>query len=138
MSRDKTELHAELVTVYDQACAKYREMYPSAPQPFLTCSHRTDDEQNALYEIGRTKPGKIITNARAQQSPHNFKPSFAFDIAFISLEKKLSWDKKYFRYFSEIVKGLTDTVDCGIDWKFTDPPHFELKAWKQFKDMKHL
>lgn len=138
MSRDKNDLHAELVTVYDQACAKYKEMYPSGPQPFITCTHRSDEEQNALFEIGRTKPGKTVTNAKAGQSPHNFKPSFAFDIAFITIEKKLSWDSKHFKHFAEIINGITNTVEWGGEWKFSDPPHFELKAWKNFKDLKHL
>ena len=130
MGRDKKNLNSELVYAYEESCKIYGNLYPSDPQPFLTCTDRTDDEQNALYAIGRTVKGKIVTNAKAGQSPHNKKPSAAFDIGFITIEKKLSWDKKYFRKFADVIKGVSDKVECGIDWKFVDPPHFELKGWK--------
>ena len=136
MSRDKKELHSELVNAYESACTEYKRLYPDAPQPFITCTNRTDEEQNKLYAIGRTQPGKIVTNAQAGQSPHNFMPSLAFDIAFITLDKKLSWDSKHFKNFAGCIKS--DTVEWGGSWKFSDPPHFELKAWKTIKDIKHL
>lgn len=61
----------------------------------ITCTHRTDAEQEELYAQGRTKPGKIVTRARAGQSKHNNmlngKPaSLAFD--FVPLRNgKLVW-----------------------------------------------
>lgn len=137
MSRDKKDLHNELVNVHERASDKYKEMYPSDPQPFLTCTHRSNDEQNALFEIGRTKPGKKVTNAKGGESPHNFLPSLAYDIGFITIDKKLSWDKKYFSRYAEIVRGLTDSVTCGIDFQtLPDAPHFELRAWKTLKENK--
>lgn len=136
MSRDKKELHSELAAVYEVAALKYKTLYPNDPQPFITCTHRTDEEQNALYAIGRTVKGKIVTNAQAGQSPHNFMPSMAFDIGFITLDKKLSWDKKYFKKFADCIDS--DSVEWGGNWKFLDVPHFELKAWKTLKDIKHL
>jgi peptidoglycan L-alanyl-D-glutamate endopeptidase CwlK len=86
-----------------------------------------------LYAIGRTEKGKIVTNAKGGESPHNFLPSMAFDIAFITFTKQLSWDKKYFKKFADIIKTKFTQVECGIDWRFVDPPHFELKAWKTLK-----
>jgi peptidoglycan L-alanyl-D-glutamate endopeptidase CwlK len=38
----------------------------------VTNTWRSDAEQDALYAQGRTKPGKIVTNARAGQSAHNY------------------------------------------------------------------
>ncbi len=38
----------------------------------ITCTFRTHTDQEALYAQGRTKPGKIVTNARAGQSSHNY------------------------------------------------------------------
>lgn len=38
----------------------------------VTCTFRTHAEQEALYAQGRTTPGRIVTNARAGQSSHNF------------------------------------------------------------------
>lgn len=136
MSRDKKDLHNELVNAYELAATKYKQLYPTAPQPFITCTYRSNDEQDALYAVGRTKPGKPVTNAQAGQSPHNYQPSFAFDIGFITLDKKLSWDKKYFKWFAECIESVS--VEWGGNWSFCDPPHFELKAWKTIKDIKHL
>jgi len=138
MSRDKKDLHSELVSAYEQACTKYKELYPNDVQPFITQTFRSHDEQDRLYAIGRTVKGKIITNAQAGQSPHNFTPSFAFDIAFVGIDRKLSWDKKHFKKFADIIKQINPSVEWGGDWRFVDPPHFELKAWKQIKEIKHL
>jgi peptidoglycan L-alanyl-D-glutamate endopeptidase CwlK len=42
---------------------------------------RTNKEQDALYEQGRTKPGKIVTFAKGGQSYHNY--GLAIDIVFL-------------------------------------------------------
>lgn len=132
-SRDKADLNEILVDAYEKACAEYKRLYPDFPQPFITCTHRNNDEQNELFYIGRTKPGKKITNARAGESPHNYKPSAAFDIAFIDIKKKLDWSNKYFRLFADIIVKLQPLVVCGIDFKsLPDAPHFELKDWRKY------
>jgi len=38
----------------------------------ITCTWRSPQEQDDLYAQGRTKPGAIVTNAKAGQSAHNF------------------------------------------------------------------
>ena len=47
---------------------------------FVVHTLRTYDEQQSLYEQGRTEPGKIVTNARGGSSFHNF--GLAMDLAF--------------------------------------------------------
>jgi len=47
---------------------------------FVVHTLRTYEEQDALYEQGRTEPGKIVTNARGGKSWHNF--GLAIDFAF--------------------------------------------------------
>lgn len=88
----------------------------------ITQGFRSIAEQNALYAQGRTKPGKIVTNAKGGQSKHNFGK--AFDICFL-INKKASyvgpWDK---------VGSIGEK--CGLIWggrwtKFVDKPHFEIK-----------
>ena len=37
----------------------------------IYCTYRSNTEQDALYAQGRTKTGKIVTNARAGESSHN-------------------------------------------------------------------
>ena len=126
-SRDLKDLNETLVDVYNKAKGIYAYRYPNAPQPFITCTHRSNDEQNELYALGRTKKGKIVTNAKAGQSKHNSYPSKAFDIAFIGLDKKLNWGATNFKNFAAIVKELNSNVVWGGDFKsITDAPHFEI------------
>ena len=39
----------------------------------VTSTYRDNASQNALYAQGRTTPGKIVTNAKAGQSWHNYR-----------------------------------------------------------------
>jgi peptidoglycan L-alanyl-D-glutamate endopeptidase CwlK len=132
-SRSLTDLNEILVDAYNKACAEYLLLYPQNSQPFITCTYRSNDEQNALYAQGRTAKGAKVTNAVAGSSPHNYKPSAAFDIAFISLGKKLDWSKTNFRLFADIIVKIQPLVVCGIDFKsLPDAPHFELKDWRKY------
>lgn len=125
-SRDKRELRVELVKAYDLAIIRYKELYPNDPQPFITCTFRSNEEQNILFNK-RPK----VTNAKAGQSPHNFNPSFAFDLGFITLDKKMDWTPRLFLNFSNIITSIDSNIDWGGNWiKFSDKPHFELKGWK--------
>jgi peptidoglycan L-alanyl-D-glutamate endopeptidase CwlK len=132
-SRSLTDLNEILVDAYNKACAEFLLLYPDKSQPFITCTYRSNDEQNALYAQGRTAKGAKVTNAQAGQSPHNYKPSAAFDIAFISLSTKLDWGKNNFRLFADIIVKIQPLVVCGIDFKsLPDAPHFELKDWRKY------
>jgi len=125
-SRDLKDLNAKLTKAYTLAKGIYANRYPNEPQPFLTCTHRSNEEQTQLYALGRTVKGKIVTNAKAGQSKHNKLPSDAFDIAFIGIDKKLNWNKKYFKMFADIVKEVDATIVWGGNFKsIPDAPHFE-------------
>jgi peptidoglycan L-alanyl-D-glutamate endopeptidase CwlK len=126
-SRELKDLDSKLVNAYNLAKGIYANRFPNEPQPFITCTHRSNEEQNQLYAIGRTVKGKIVTNAKAGQSKHNSYPSKAFDIAFIGLDKKLNWGATYFKNFAAIVKELNSNVIWGGDFKsIPDAPHFEI------------
>lgn len=132
-SRAKEDLNEILVDAYDKACAEYLRLYPSNSQPFITCTYRSNDEQTALYAIGRTAKGKKVTNAQAGQSAHNFKPSAAFDIAFITITRKLDWSNGNFKKFADIIKKIQPLVFWGGDFvSISDAPHFELKDWRKY------
>ena len=107
---------------------------------------RTIKEQNDLYAIGRTKAGKIVTNAKGGQSIHNY--GLAFDIVLLidkdnnGTFETASWelDKNFYlvvNYFKS--KGW----EWGGDFKkFKDYPHFQLKkpngksyTWQELYDM---
>lgn len=136
-SRDKAHLATKLLSVWLFIETKYKELYPNDKPPFLTYTYRSNESQNDLFAIGRTKKGSIVTYARGGQSPHNFFPSFAFDIAFLDKNnpKKLDWSEKGFIRVNQIVKNshYADIVTWGGEWvgNKNDKPHFQLKNWKE-------
>jgi peptidoglycan L-alanyl-D-glutamate endopeptidase CwlK len=116
----------------------------------LAYTLRTIEEQNLLYAQGRTKPGKIVTNAKGGQSVHNY--GLAFDIV-ILLDKNgdgnfetASWDTKA----DNDNNGLTDWTiiarylkstgwSWGGDWKsFPDYPHFEKTFGHNWRSLQAL
>lgn len=44
----------------------------------ITSTFRDAESQNYIYAQGRTRPGKIVTNAKAGQSFHNYRLAFDF------------------------------------------------------------
>lgn len=95
--------------------------------PFITCSYRSPQEQDALYAQGRTKKGIIVTNAKAGQSKHNSLPSKAFDMAFKKSDGSVEWGLSYYKEFAGIVKKIDPGITWGGDWKsIKDNPHFEV------------
>ena len=88
---------------------------------FITDGYRSYEEQNRLYAKGRTTAGRIVTNAGAGYSWHNF--GLSVDIAF-QKDGKLSYANKHYDKIVPIARRLGLT--WGGDWKkFKDRPHFE-------------
>ena len=87
---------------------------------------RTYEEQNALYEQGRSKPGRIVTNARGGYSNHNF--GIAFDIGVFEGGRYLDESPAY-KAVGAI--GMKLGLEWGGNWKtIQDEPHFQLRpAW---------
>lgn len=83
---------------------------------------RTYEEQDALYEQGRTKPGKIVTKARGGHSWHNFR--IAWDIGIFKDGDYLG-ESNLYAVAGEI--GRSIGLEWGGDWDFKDEPHFQLK-----------
>lgn len=88
----------------------------------VTQGFRSIAEQNALYAQGRTKPGKIVTNARGGQSNHNHGE--AVDFAFV-IDGEITWDVSVYQNVG--VWARTVGLKWGGDWKrFKDFPHVEI------------
>jgi peptidoglycan L-alanyl-D-glutamate endopeptidase CwlK len=95
----------------------------------LTCTYRSQDEQDKLYAQGRTKPGKKVTWVKV--SRHTSR--VAFDIAILK-DKKPVWDIKININNNEI-PDYTEAgqigEECGLvwggRWSTPDFPHFELR-----------
>ncbi len=122
-SRDPNDLHPQLAKRWTLAHAEFNEKHPDLPQVFLTQTYRTPEDQEKLYAQGRTEPGKVVTNARAGRSLHNYYPALAFDIAF-KRGAELYWDISLFRAFAAIANS--HELEWGGNWKgFKDNPHFQ-------------
>jgi len=85
----------------------------------VTCTYRSQQEQDALYEQGRTKPGQIVTWTR--KSRHTDRE--AFDIAILK-NGKISWNVDDYLEAGKI--GRAVGLVWGGDFKTSkDRPHFE-------------
>ena len=110
----------------------------------ITQGLRTFAEQEALYAQGRTKPGKIVTKAKAGQSVHNF--GFAIDICLIidnkiaSWETAKDWDNDQVADWYECVKIFAKHgYEWGGNWKtFKDLPHFDKKGFNNWRKLSKL
>lgn len=91
---------------------------------------RTEEQQNALYAQGRTKPGPKVTNARYPYSNHNHK--IAVDMGCFKNGKYIdesspAFSEKVHRAVSQIAAKYN--LDWGGSWKsIKDYPHFEYKT----------
>lgn len=88
----------------------------------ITSSYRSFKQQNDLYAQGRTKPGKIVTKAKAGTSYHNY--GLAADLAFV-VNGKISWDEKLpWNLLGK--EGKLFGLEWGGDFKsIKDRPHFQ-------------
>jgi peptidoglycan L-alanyl-D-glutamate endopeptidase CwlK len=125
-SRNIADCVPILQQAWEYASKEWASRYPNAPQPILTCTYRSEAEQEELYAQGRTKPGPIVTQLKSG-SKHNSKPSEAFDIAFKTKEGKLDWIGTNFSLFEGIIRTKYPQVEWGGSWKkFKDAPHFQV------------
>jgi peptidoglycan L-alanyl-D-glutamate endopeptidase CwlK len=87
----------------------------------VTATRRTQQEQDALYAQGRTKPGKKVTWTR--KSKHI--DGKAFDICIME-NGKPDWDVSNpdWRKAGEI--GIKAGLDWGGLWDKPDFPHFQI------------
>lgn len=96
----------------------------------VTQADRTDEQQDALYALGRTAPGKIVTKAKAGYSWHNFK--LAYDVVILEwsrLHNKYvtNWNTNDPRWTRIGELGEQIGMKWGGRWKkFPDYPHFEF------------
>lgn len=90
-----------------------------------TSTYRDFDAQNAIYARGRTAPGKVVTNARAGDSWHNWR--CAFDVLPLRCGKPV-WgtsggDRAVWQRIGEIGEA------CGLEW---------AGRWTTFREMAHF
>lgn len=89
---------------------------------------RTYEEQAALFAQGRTAKGRIVTNAKAGDSNHNF--GIAADFGVFTGKAYLDSTTPAFACRVHIAVA-EHAAGCGLEWGgswsgFTDNPHFEV------------
>jgi len=89
----------------------------------VTSTYRDNESQNALYAQGRTAPGKIVTNAKAGQSFHNFR--CAVDVVPL-VAGKPCWNVKDPVWQTVGKLGKEQGLEWAGAWvKFKEYPHFQ-------------
>lgn len=139
-SLDKMKkVHPKLVEVIKAAIE-------NSPYDFrITDGARTTEEQFALYQIGRSKPGRIVTNCdgKKAKSNHQIKADgygHAVDIfpcgviengVYRKFTSEEGYDEKKLKLIANhilaVAKSKNVNIEWGGNWKMNDTPHFELK-----------
>jgi len=90
--------------------------------------YRSPEKQLIMHSQG-------VSKALPGQSPHNYQPALAVDIA----PWPIDWeDKGRFYELAGVIKACAAyegvDIEWGGNWKsFLDMPHFQLKNWKEMK-----
>lgn len=94
---------------------------------------RTWEEQDALYQQGRSLPGKVVTKAKPGSSFHNY--GLAFDVCFVGRDpyleqmEKVNKARAYMAWDNLGMIGKKLGLSWGGDFKtIKDRPHFEIKG----------
>ena len=133
------KVHPKLVEVMKTAIE-------NSPFDFrITDGARTAEEQFALYQIGRNKPGRIVTNCdgKKAKSNHQIKADgygHAVDIfpcgviengVYRKFTSEEGYDEKKLKLIANhilaVAKSKNVNIEWGGNWKMNDTPHFELK-----------
>ena len=93
--------------------------------------NRTWDEQDALYEQGRSRPGKIVTNAKGGQSNHNLAIAGDYGVfrGTAYLDDGSAADQLL---ASRVHKACSlQAAECGLEWggswkSMADQPHYQI------------
>ena len=96
-------------------------------------TYRSKERQDYLYAQGRTRPGKIVTNASGKDmtSYHNWR--LAFDC--IQNVKGAEYDSTFLNKLGKI--GQKIGLEWGGGWSgFKDAPHFQYTFGLSIKDLK--
>ncbi|BAU28237.1 peptidoglycan L-alanyl-D-glutamate endopeptidase CwlK [Aneurinibacillus soli] len=102
------------------------ELWQQGIYVLITQGYRSIAEQNDLYAQGRTKPGKIVTNARGGQSYHNYGLAIDF-VLYTKDGKDVTWDDSSAEWKQVVRVFKSKEFAWGGDFRtFKDTPHFEM------------
>jgi peptidoglycan L-alanyl-D-glutamate endopeptidase CwlK len=124
------ELHPKVKALAEKHIAKCKE---AGIDLLIYCTYRSIEEQNKLYVQGRTKPGKVVTNAKGGQSYHNFR--VAYDCGPL-IGGKVAWNR------TDLFKKIGAIgVSLGLEWgghfkSIVDLPHFQYTGGLALADFR--
>lgn len=133
-------IRQQLLSIYEEICSSLT----GRAQCRFTEVIRSPQRQEELYAQGRSKPGKIVTNAKAWESAHQF--AMCCDICLIIDGKEASWDTVC-DYDKD---GIADWLEMvrvfeshGWTWygrnkKFREAPHMEHLMGHTVKELNSL
>jgi peptidoglycan L-alanyl-D-glutamate endopeptidase CwlK len=99
------------------------------------CTHRSVEEQDALYAQGRSAPGPIVTRARGGESYHNFRR--AYDCVPLDSHGNAWWSAPVELWERVGQIGEAVGLEWGGRWKrFKDRPHFQLTGGKTLAQLR--
>lgn len=94
-----------------------------------------------MYALGRTSPGRRVTNARGGESYHNY--GLAFDVALLQ-NGTVTWDTKVSVNDNEVpdyielgLIGEQLGLQWGGRWTFQDLPHYQYTFGLSISDLKN-
>jgi len=88
----------------------------------VTSTFRDNESQGELYEQGRTRPGKVVTNAKPGESWHNYR--CAVDVVPL-VNGKPNWDGS-----DPIWQTIGELGEqAGLEW---------AGRWHSFKELAHF
>lgn len=95
----------------------------------ITQGLRTMEEQQALYNQGRTTQGNVVTNAKPGESYHNYGVAFDFAVYTDESCTDINWDVDS-RWMRVGTIGESLGLEWGGSWdSFKDYPHFQVAGY---------
>ncbi|WP_347549735.1 M15 family metallopeptidase [Pseudalkalibacillus hwajinpoensis] len=135
-----TDLHPAVTDARDELI---RRASQNGIEIVVTDGHRTEEEQNELYERGRSKDGQVVTNVAGGGSYHNY--GLAIDFALKLNNGDVVWDMER----DDNGNGKSDWMDVvaiakdlgfewGGDWEsFKDYPHLQMDFGLTIRELKN-
>lgn len=129
-SKDIKDCHDILQEKWPQVLDLYQKI--TGKTLVVTCTYRSPETQQKLYQQGRTTPGDIVTqiDGITKKSNHNFYPARALDVCVNgappdSLKVLPLWNEYLYYPLPAICRHLG--LVSGGSWEhFLDWPHIEL------------
>ena len=116
----------QLLSIYEEICQRLT----GRAQCRFTEVIRSPQRQDELYAQGRSKPGKIVTNAKAWESAHNF--ALAVDYCLLIDGKEASWNT-VLDYDKDGIADWTEVANV-----FKEHGWAWAGDWKKFREYAHV